>query len=194
MAQQSLLLIIIMLLNQSSHISQSCTKCTCEMTFLSYFLQCFCCVLATDFVSDGPLVSVWYPPCTCQHETKETLCRWWLHARGHTVCVDWVGGTGERIPSNIDTTLVQYGLHAPHVKRNMKMASNRWADRHVISKHHIAPHLINRNVYCKPTCIVDLSPQQPETIWTYITTAGNQAPIFLPMEGDFTDSDILTEL
>ena len=138
------------------------------MTFLSYFLQCFCCALATVFVSDGPLVSVWYPPCTCQHETKETLCRWWLRARGHTVCADWVGGTGERTPSNIDTTLLQYRLHTLHIKRNMKMASIRWADRHLMSKHYIAPHLINRNVYCKPTFNVDLSPQQSEPFWIYM--------------------------
>lgn len=74
------------------------------------------------------------------------------------------------------------------------MASITWADKHLMTKHHIAPHLINRIDYCKPTCIVDLSSQQPEPIWTYFTTAGNQAPIFLPMESHFTDSDILTEL
>jgi hypothetical protein len=69
---------------------------------------------------DGPLQLGWYAPCTCQHKTKGTLCRWWLHGRGHTVCGDRVGGTGERTPSNIDTTLLQYTLHTPHVKRNMK--------------------------------------------------------------------------
>jgi len=89
----------------------------CEVVFLSH-ISCGVCVLCQ--FPDGPLESGWYAPCTSQHKTKGTLCRWWLRGREHTVCGDRVDGTGERTPSNIDTTLVQYTLHTPHENRNMK--------------------------------------------------------------------------